>query len=87
MRFLVKKEKEKISRKFDLCIVSFIVSSTSLIAISFVIYKKKTKSQLIYKNILTYSIYIQRSLLEMNRFPSEFFPEYRYLHFPNAPGT
>ena len=39
MRFLVKKEKEKISRKFDLCIVSFIVSSTSLIAISFVIYK------------------------------------------------
>lgn len=43
MRFLVKKEKEKISRKFDLCIVSFIVSSTSLIAVSFVIYKKKNK--------------------------------------------
>lgn len=40
MRFLVKKEKKKISRKFDLCIVSFIVNFTSLIAISFVIYKK-----------------------------------------------
>lgn len=87
MRFLVKNEKKKISRKFDLCIVSFIASSTNLIAVFFLIYKKKTKLQHIYKNILTYSIYIQRSLLEMNRFPSEFFPEYRYLHFPNAPET
>lgn len=48
MRFLVKKEKEKISRKFDLCIVSFIVSSTSLIAVSFVIYKKKKQNRNLY---------------------------------------
>lgn len=31
--------------------------------------------------------YIYKSLLQMNLFPSECFPEYRYLHFPYAPET
>lgn len=35
-----------------------------------------------FKNV---KVHIYRSLLQMNRFPSECFPEYRQRHFPYAP--
>lgn len=57
MRFLVKNEKKKISRKFDLCIVSFIASSTNLIAVSFLIYKKNKIATYIQKYLDLLDLY------------------------------